>query len=100
MNNLNKKEVLKINPGNLSIQADILFGADVMDAALYTNNTIQILSEQAVYQVDENLSVIKEWGNFGQGDGRVNNGQLIAYDGLAGKIYILDGTTIKIFGGN
>ncbi len=102
VNSLNKKEVLKLSHGSLAMQADIIFGADVIDAALYSNNTIQLLSEQAVYQINENLSLAgaKEWGNFGQGDGRVINGQLIAYDNITGKIYILDGTEIKIFGSN
>jgi len=101
VNNLNKMEVLQFNPGNLSAQTatDIIFGADVVDAALYQNNTLQVLSEQAIYQVNENFSIIKTWGNYGQGDGRVSNGRLIAYDGSS-IIYILDGVELKMFGTN
>lgn len=95
--NQNKKnEILKMNE-NLDIIEDIVFKSEILDG-VKTDNEMQLLSEKAVFKVDSNLNILLKWGDFGEGPGRVLNGKLITYNPVNRYVYILDGSSLKMFG--
>ncbi len=96
INKNRKNEILKLD-GNLNIVDDMIFNSEINDA-VNTDDFMQLLSEKVVFKVDNNLNVLLKWGDFGEGPGRILNGKLISYNTTNKYIYILDGTSLKIFG--
>jgi len=96
VNDINRDEVIKMG-GNLVTAGEIDFGWKVIDGTTQ-GEQMQVLSESAVFKVDNNLDITLKWGDFGDGPGRVLNGKLISFNPSDSMVYILDGEALKIFG--
>ncbi len=96
VNELDKSQVVKMT--DTLINSDIKdFPASIYDGAAAITG-MQLVSSRVVYKVDSNMVLSLKWGDFGEGPGRILNGKLAAYDGATNMTYILDSSTIKVFG--
>jgi hypothetical protein len=99
VNDLDKTQVVRLlDNGSAIIDSGThQFSAEINDGATAISE-MQLVSDRVVYKVDDNLVLTLKWGNFGEGPGNILNGKLCAYDSTTALTYILDGSTIKIFG--
>jgi len=96
VNQLKKTEIIKMDE-NLNIIDDIIFRSEVIDG-VNVDGQLQLLTEKAIFRVDNNMVVLLKWGDFGEGPGRVLNGKLITFNPQNRYVYVLDGETLKMFG--
>ncbi len=90
------KRVVRFSP-SLTGATEFKLSAAAVDGCSYKGGLL-VLNGQSVMQCDEDLKVIKTWGNMGEGPGLILNGRAICYNQADGFVYVLDGATLKKFG--
>lgn len=96
INQIKKTEIIKMDE-DLNIIDNIIFRSEVIDG-VNIDGQLQLLTEKAVFKVDNNMIILLKWGDFGEGPGRILNGKLITFNPQNKYVYVLDGATLKMFG--
>jgi len=90
------KRVVRLS-SPLTGATEFKLSAGMVDGCAFQSGLL-ILTGQSVLQCDEDLKVVKTWGNMGEGPGLILNGKCIAFNPADSMVYVLDGGTLKKFG--